>query len=58
MRIKIRANPLRKKTNEIVHRILDGNWDKGEVTFIFSVKGDPKNRRLYKRVIKISSTKR
>lgn len=46
MRINIRDYLLRKGTNAIFHRILEENWDKGEATFIFSFKGDPKNKSL------------
>lgn len=57
MRMKIKAYLLGKETDTVVHRILEGNWGKGEAIFIFSVKGNPKNKRLQTRVIEKNNTR-
>lgn len=46
MRMKIKVYLLGKEIDIVVYRILEGNWGKGEVIFIFSVKGNFKNKRL------------
>lgn len=57
-RRKIRAHLLRSGTDTIIYRKKLG-WiqDKGEATFIFSVKGDPK-KRLQMIMIKNNNTSR